>query len=421
MLEEFVRASLHEGADLGEILDGLLAAAGDMGLSGTEALDVIERVAASVRASDTAGVQLWYDGEKAATGIAMGSTLLQFRVRNTQARPIHSVAISVVQPLTGELIDCPVINILNKDGAKSTEVTMVLEQVGRHIVREGFVRVRPLAGATQHLRFDESILITAESVNAARTQIHSISQTIQTHGGGVVSADGIAAPSTPRADPWLPIRLVPCSVDDVERIAVRGSARSLGLPVVSEPASVPEVSPPPAPPPPPVPAVPPPAAPLTSSPAPTLLMQQPEPANPGLSRAPVIASPTAQVAPTAMASPSVTGASLQQQLAVAILAVYPDSVVKKIDQDNYLDIHIPSVFPRRGTHLFFNTTRGTIGVGVHCRTEEFVARVLEMATTVERWRSGLVPVGNPKFTDAEDAVRTARKILADIAAAASVS
>ncbi len=122
-----------------------------------------------------------------------------------------------------------------------------------------------------------------------------------------------------------------------------------------------------------------------------------------------------------MGSPSVTGASLQQQLAAAILAVYPDSVVKKIDQDNYLDIHIPSVFPRRGTHLFFNTTRGTIAVGVHCRTEEFVARVLETATTVERWRSGLVPVGNPKFTGADEAIRAARVILADIAAASDVS
>ena len=122
-----------------------------------------------------------------------------------------------------------------------------------------------------------------------------------------------------------------------------------------------------------------------------------------------------------LGAPSATSTSLQQQLAAAILAVYPDSVVKKIDQDNYLDIHIPSVFPRRGTHLFFNTTRGTIGVGVHCRTEEFVDQVLATATTVERWRSGLVPVGNPRFTGAEEAVRTAREILADIAAAASVS
>lgn len=411
MLEEFVRASLHEGADLGEILDGLLAAAGDMGLSAAEALDVIERVAQSVRASETAGVQLWYDGEKAATGIAMGSTLLQFRVRNAQARPIHSVAISVVQPLTGELIDCPVINILNKDGSKSTEVTMVLEQVGRHIVREGFVRVRPLAGATQHLRFDESILITAESVTAARTQIHSISQTIQTHGGGVVSADGISSlPSAGRVDHWLPVRLVPCAADDVDRARsraaqpmahrappeapVNGAAALLDRRMVSAPL--------------------PREAPLAPTETAVEVIPTPPPRPQPPQRMEALHSPELPSRPT---PPVAAGASLQQQLASAILARYPDGVIKKIDQDRFVDIHLPSIFPRRGSHLFFKTSRAGIRLGVYCRSVEFVDQVLKSTSTVEHWHWGMLPIGNPTFADPDDAIRTALEILEDIRAA----
>ena len=147
------------------------------------------------------------------------------------------MSITVVQPLTGEVIDCPSINVLNKDGTKSTEVIMVLAQIGRHIVRDGFIRVRPLAGAVQHFRFDEPVLLTAESATAARTQIHSISQTIQTHGGGVVSADGLAAaPSSARAEQWLSVRLVPCTPDDIEqaRARVARPAPPLDLAVTSE-------------------------------------------------------------------------------------------------------------------------------------------------------------------------------------------
>jgi hypothetical protein len=111
------------------------------------------------------------------------------------------------------------------------------------------------------------------------------------------------------------------------------------------------------------------------------------------------------------------GASLQQQLAAAILAQYPDGVIKKIDQDNFVDIHIPSIFPRRGSHLFFKTSRGGVRLGVYCRSAEFVDHVLRSTSTVEHWHWGMLPIGNPTFTDPDDAIRTALEILADIHAA----
>ena len=45
--------------------------------------------------------------------------------------------------------------------------------------------------------------------------------------------------------------------------------------------------------------------------------------------------------------------STQANLANQITSVIPDAVVKKVDKDNFLDIHIPSVNEKKGTHLFF--------------------------------------------------------------------
>jgi len=55
--------------------------------------------------------------------------------------------------------------------------------------------------------------------------------------------------------------------------------------------------------------------------------------------------------------------TIQDQLAEKIKAKFPDAEVKKINQDNYVDIHLPGVHPKRGTHLFFNTAGGAIKLG----------------------------------------------------------
>ncbi len=124
--------------------------------------------------------------------------------------------------------------------------------------------------------------------------------------------------------------------------------------------------------------------------------------------------PAPSVRPTGIPS---DGDSLQQQLAAAILAAHPDGVVKKIDQDHFLEIFLPSVSPRRTTNLTFKTQRGVIRAYFYCRSAEFVDQVLRSATHVERWHWGLMPIGDPAFTNADDAIRSALQMLADIVAA----
>jgi hypothetical protein len=55
--------------------------------------------------------------------------------------------------------------------------------------------------------------------------------------------------------------------------------------------------------------------------------------------------------------------SIQCQLAETIKSVYKNAIVKKVDKDNFLDIHIPNVNSSKGTHLFFNTVKGQIKLG----------------------------------------------------------
>ena len=103
--------------------------------------------------------------------------------------------------------------------------------------------------------------------------------------------------------------------------------------------------------------------------------------------------------------------SLQQRLSAAIRKAYPDAIIKKIDQDNFVDIHIPSVHSKRGSHLFFNTARDTIKVGFYCRDEEFVGAALANTGLLESYAQGVRPSGNPSFTDADRAVRAALDLL----------
>jgi len=103
--------------------------------------------------------------------------------------------------------------------------------------------------------------------------------------------------------------------------------------------------------------------------------------------------------------------SLQQQLADAIRKAYDDAVVKKVDVDNYVDIHLPSVHSKRGTHLFFNTARGTIKVGFYCRDEEFIASALAKSGLLEPYSQGVRPTGNPTFSDTAKAIRAALDML----------
>ena len=82
--------------------------------------------------------------------------------------------------------------------------------------------------------------------------------------------------------------------------------------------------------------------------------------------------------------------TIQHLLAEFILDYYPEAIVKKIDTDSYLDIHVPSIHPKKGTHLFFNTSKQKIKIGFYCREEEFVEQVLNTGGgLVEKYSQGV--------------------------------
>ena len=91
--------------------------------------------------------------------------------------------------------------------------------------------------------------------------------------------------------------------------------------------------------------------------------------------------------------------TIQDQLAEAIQGKYPDAEVKKVNKDNFLDIHIPGIHPKRGTHLFFNTSGGAIKLGFYCREEDFTQKVLEKTRIWKPTAKEFVPKeiqsGNP--------------------------
>ena len=111
--------------------------------------------------------------------------------------------------------------------------------------------------------------------------------------------------------------------------------------------------------------------------------------------------------------------STQANLANQITSVIPDAVVKKVDKDNFLDIHIPSVNEKKGTHLFFNTGKEKIKMGFYCRDKDWIDALLQKDSnrgggnnsTIEEYSQGIRPVNNPEFESVDDAVTCALLLL----------
>lgn len=100
-----------------------------------------------------------------------------------------------------------------------------------------------------------------------------------------------------------------------------------------------------------------------------------------------------------------TTPSIQQLLADSLLQHFPSAEVKKINKDNYVDILLPWVHPKRGTHLGFNTAGGTIKVVFYCREEEWVQQALANGGgLLEMYSQGIRLKGNPKFSDVKSAI-----------------
>jgi hypothetical protein len=104
--------------------------------------------------------------------------------------------------------------------------------------------------------------------------------------------------------------------------------------------------------------------------------------------------------------------SIQHLLAESILHHFPEAIVKKIDIDSYLDIHVPSLHPKKGTHIFFNTAKQKIKTGFYCREEEFVAQALiNGGGLLEKYAQGVRLKDNPEFADVETAIAATLKFM----------
>lgn len=99
--------------------------------------------------------------------------------------------------------------------------------------------------------------------------------------------------------------------------------------------------------------------------------------------------------------------TLHETLAAGIENSCPRSIVKKLDKDNFLDIHLPFVNKERATHLFFNTPKTGIKIGFYCRDEEFVKATLKKSKKLESYSQGVRLKDNPVFESADLAIKAA--------------
>ena len=106
--------------------------------------------------------------------------------------------------------------------------------------------------------------------------------------------------------------------------------------------------------------------------------------------------------------------SLQKQLFSATLTTYSNAIAKKVDVDNFLDIHLPDVHEKKGTHLFFNTSGGSIKLGFYCRDNDFVENAINSSDQIEKYSQGLRLLNNPHFESVEDAISKAQYFISII-------
>lgn len=100
--------------------------------------------------------------------------------------------------------------------------------------------------------------------------------------------------------------------------------------------------------------------------------------------------------------------SLQQQIVSLFCQTFKNANVKKVDKDNHLDIHIPALHEKRGTHIFFNTSKEKIKIGFYCRDKEYVVSLLSRySEQIEVFSQGVRTIKNPIFLTAEEAVDAA--------------
>jgi hypothetical protein len=106
-----------------------------------------------------------------------------------------------------------------------------------------------------------------------------------------------------------------------------------------------------------------------------------------------------------------TPITLQDQLFEAIKAIYSDAIPKKINTDNYLDVKIPSVITKKSAHLYFNSSKEKIKVGVLFIDAEMIEALIAKNDSLEKFSNGVRLVSNPTFSNIQDAINAAKKLL----------
>ena len=104
---------------------------------------------------------------------------------------------------------------------------------------------------------------------------------------------------------------------------------------------------------------------------------------------------------------------LQTQLMNEFIKLYPNAVVKKIHKDPMLDIHMPDIHPKRGTHIYINTIDTSrakgIRVGFYCRDKEWCSDQVERnPENMEVYGMGVRIIGNPLFNSVDEAIDSAK-------------
>lgn len=103
--------------------------------------------------------------------------------------------------------------------------------------------------------------------------------------------------------------------------------------------------------------------------------------------------------------------SIQDQLLIALKEFFPNATAKKINKDNFLDINVPDLNVNKGSHIFFNTSKGEIKVGFYCRDEDLVSEVLNRSNKLERYSQGVRILDNPSYQTPSEAMKSALSLI----------
>jgi hypothetical protein len=218
--QQIAKATLLEVGCNESVIESLLGDARELGLPETEAVAIIESLVSSAELMMPVDIDIAYDHGIANAGVAGGTTLIVFMLTNVSARSLASVVVHVKDAAGDILVTAPAIASLHPSTSRETEVTLALTRIGRQTIRTGFIEVTRVSGATAAFRLIDPILLTVEHSSGARVSVHTINQTIQTHGGGVVSTGdlNVAVPLSgngTNSARWTSLRIKPATEADI--------------------------------------------------------------------------------------------------------------------------------------------------------------------------------------------------------------